>query len=95
MRTPPQKLTRDEALREIDAIVAEFDAGWQRDGLDWAPELLSLLREFRTASEFKRLLALRTQLREFFHRERRKVKGISFVLTWVDSVVESYEKPVA
>jgi hypothetical protein len=95
MRTPTQKLTRDEAFREIDALVVELDAGWQRDGLDWAPELLSLLRDFRAASEFERLTALRTQLREFFLRERKKVKGISFVLIWADFVVESYERPVA
>ena len=93
MRAPLQKLTRDEALREIETFIVELDAGWQKDGLDWAPELLIILREFCRVSQVEQLLALRTRLHHFL--SVRRLKGISFLLTWADAVVESYEKPVA
>ena len=94
MRTPFQKRERDEALRDIDAFIVELDAGWQRDGLDWAPELLVWLREFRGTSKVERLAVLRAQLHELFAKRKRRLKGISYLLSWVDDVVESYEKPV-
>lgn len=95
MRPPFQKRTRDEALRDIDSFIAELDAGWQGDGLDWGQELLGLLREFRSASQGEQLVASRERLRSFFAARERQLKGISYLLSWVDDVVESYEKPVA
>lgn len=94
MRTPFQKRTRDEALQDIDLFIVELDAGWQRDGLDWGPELLGLLREFRSASAVEQLVASRERLRQFFEPRKRHLKGISYLLSWADDVVESYEKPV-
>jgi hypothetical protein len=88
-RTPFR--TRDEALRDIEAFIAELEAGWQRDRLDWAPELILLLREFRSASQVEQLATLRTRLHEFFFIRKRQLKGISFLLRWVDDVIESYE----
>ena len=90
-----QKRTRDEALQDIDSFIAELDADWQRDGLDWGQELLALLREFRGASQVEQLVASRERLHTFFAARKRQLKGISYLLSWVDDVVESYEKPVA
>jgi hypothetical protein len=92
MRTPFQKRTRDEALQDIDSFIAELDADWQRDGLNWEPELLGLLREFRGASQIEQLTASRKRLHEWFGTRQRELKGISYLLSWVDDVVESYEK---
>ena len=89
MRTPFQKRTRAEALQDIDLFIVELDAGWQRDGLDWGPELLELLREFRSTSEVEELVASRERLRQFFEPREGQLKGISYLLSWVDDVVES------
>ena len=88
-----QKRTRDEALQDIDSFIAELDANWERDGLDWGHELLALLREFRGASQVEQF-ALRERLHAFFAARKRPLKGISYLLSWVDDVVDSYEKPM-
>ena len=95
MRTPPVKLTREEALRQLDFFVAELDAGWERDRLDWAPALLEMLREFsREASkrdcDRRQLDVLRSRVFAYF-KERRSLKGIEFVLQDIDAVCASYD----
>ena len=82
MRTRMQKRTKDEAQQDIDSFIAELDANWQRDDLDWGQELLALLREFRGASQLEQLVASRERLHTFFAARKRKLKGISNLLSW-------------
>jgi hypothetical protein len=92
MRALSRKLTREEALREIDSFIAELKTNWLHDHLDWALELLALLREFRNASDAKQLFTLRARLRDCL--STHELKGIDYLLSWADAVVENYEQPV-
>src|SRR5260370_32836933 len=40
------KVNRAEALKNLESFIRELEAGWQRDGLDCAPELLRILTKF-------------------------------------------------
>ena len=82
------KLTREEALKELDAFIGELDAGWERDGLDWAPALLTMLRDFsREAAaanpDRERLGILHAHVHAYF-KERRFLKGFPSVLWDID-----------
>jgi hypothetical protein len=97
MSKPPEKVSPDEALRRIDTFISELDAGWEREGTAWGSELLSLMREFRQAASGEppdRQLVLEAQakLKEFLSQP--KMKGLSPFLTYVDSVANSYGKPM-
>lgn len=86
----PPKLTREEALKDLNSLIVELDAGWERDGLDWAPALLIMLRDFcrEAAAEIPdqdRLAALREQVHAYF-KEHRFLKGIPFVLWDIDII---------
>ena len=87
-----QKLTREEALREIDSFIAELKTNWLQDHTDWALELQALLREFRNTSEAGQLLALRKRLRDGL--ATHELKGIDYLLSWADAVIESDAKSV-
>jgi hypothetical protein len=50
MMRPSSTLTRQEAQRKLSAFIEELDSGWERDGLEWGPELLVRLREFDQAA---------------------------------------------
>ena len=98
MSKPPKELSRDEALHKIDSFISELDAKWECEGATWGPELLVLLRGFRQAAagespDLQRLLESHVKLQEFL--SRTKMKGLSPLLTYADSVVGSYEKPMA
>jgi hypothetical protein len=86
----PPKLTREEALKDLDSFIAELDAGWERDGLDWAPVLLSLLRDFSREAAAEnpdkdRLALLHEQVHAYF-KEHRFLKGIPNVLWDIDHI---------
>jgi|SRR5437867_3961918 len=88
-REPP-KLTREEALKDLDSFIAELDAGWERDGLDWAPALLNMLRDFsREAAaenlDQERLAILHERVHAYF-KKHRFLKGISSVLWDIDTI---------
>ncbi len=94
MRPAPVKLTREEALRQLDSFIAELDAGWERDRLDWAPALLEMLREFsreasKQDSDGRQLEVLEHRVHAYF-TERRFLKGIEFVLRDIDAVCASH-----
>jgi hypothetical protein len=85
-----RKLTRGEALKGLDSFIAELDAGWQRDGLDWAPVLLGMLRDFsrEAAAENRdqeRLAVLHEQVHAYF-KKHRFLKGIPNVLWDIDEI---------
>ena len=91
----PPKLTRAEALKDLDSFIAELDAGWERNGLDWAPSLLNLLRDFiREAAaenpEHERLAILHQQVHAYF-KEHRYLKGIPNVLWDIDTICRRYD----
>jgi hypothetical protein len=84
------KLTREEALKDLDSFIAELGAEWEHDGLDWAPALLSMLRDFRREAAAQipdeaRLAVLREQVHAYF-KEHRFLKGIPHVLWDVDTI---------
>jgi hypothetical protein len=84
------KLTREQALKELDSFISELDTGWERDGLDWAPALLSMLRDFsREAATEKpnreRLDILRSRVHAYFS-EHRFLKGLPSVLWDIDII---------
>jgi hypothetical protein len=83
-RKMESKPTRAEALRRLKSFADELKNGWERDGLDWAPELLSILMRFN--EEASKDSPNRTQL-ELLHREmrdfiesRKFLKGIAHIL---------------
>ncbi len=86
----PPKLTRGEALKDLDSFIAELDAGWQRDGLDWAPALLNLLRDFSRGAaaqnpDQERLSVLHAQVHAYF-KERPFLKSLPSVLWDIDTI---------
>jgi hypothetical protein len=98
MRAHFPKLSREEALKELKSFLAEIDAGWERDGLDWAPEVLNILRPFVAEAsnqlpDYYRLEVLREEVYAYFKRNK-SMKGISFVLGWVDMVYGDRESDV-
>jgi len=95
MRTPLVKLTREEALKHLGSFITEHDAGWERDGLDWAPALLEILREFsrqasKQAPDAQHLEILRSQVYGYFGRQKF-LKDISFVLEYLDAICGWYD----
>ncbi len=85
---------REDALRELNAFIAELDAGWERDRLYWAPALLALLRSLsaeasKEVPDSERLQELRMQIQRYFE-VHRCLKGICFVLEWV-AVIAGHE----
>ena len=90
LETSTEKITREEALRRMDALVAQLEAGWKRDGLEWALDVLVLLRGFTAEArkgkpDRERLLMLQSGIRESIGRYKF-LKGIDFVLEWADTV---------
>src|SRR5215475_12672321 len=45
-RNVESKLARAEALRRLKHFADELKTGWERDGLEWAPEFLGMLVKF-------------------------------------------------
>ncbi len=85
-----QKLSREEALKELESLIAEFDASWERDGLDWAPPLMDLFREIISEANKKeidaeRLRMLHDRVYAYF-RKHRFLKGIGYSLGWIDTI---------
>jgi hypothetical protein len=86
----PPKLTGEEALKELDSFIVELDSGWERDGLDWAPALLGLLRDFNREAaaenpDRERLGILHAQVHAFF-KDRHFLKGLPSVLWDIDII---------
>jgi hypothetical protein len=86
------KLNRAEALRNLESFTRELEASWQRDGLDWAPELLGILTRFnreasRGTPDRAQLDLLRNELRGFI-ANRKFLKGIANVLEYADAVCQ-------
>ena len=90
-RVSAEKLTPERALQNLEAFARELDAGWKRDGLEWALDLLVLLRAFTTEARKKspdreRLALALTAIREYLGRYRF-LKGIDYVLVWAEVVI--------
>jgi hypothetical protein len=92
----PKQLTRAEALKRIEAFVAELDGEWQLDGMEWAVDLLVLLRGFtrearKDEPDRERLDIFQTAMREFIG-QRKFLKGVEFVLAWADTVAKGHRE---
>lgn len=86
-------------MKELGSFIEELDAKWERDGLDWAPELLKMLREFtaeasKPSSGAHRLESLHAEIHAYF-KKYKFLKGICFVLGWVDMLYEAHDSNVA
>lgn len=78
--------------------MAELDATWERDGLDWSPELLKMLREFSAEASMEtpdtqRLQKLHGDIHAYFKRFKF-LKGICFALGWVDMIYGAHDSDV-
>jgi hypothetical protein len=83
-------ISRESALKELNSFITELDAGWERDGLDWAPALLTLLRAIsaeasKEAPDSQRLEDFRTEVHQYFAKHKF-LKGICFALELVDAI---------
>ena len=92
----PEQLTRAEALKRLDAFVAELDGEWQRDGMEWAVDLLVLLRGFtrearKDEPDRERWHIFQTAMGEFVG-QRKFLKGVEFVLAWADTVAKGHRE---
>lgn len=98
-RTGSSNLSRGEALRKLSSFLEELDANWERDGLDWDPDLLRILRAFvaeaskSSAGDRYRLEGLRIEVHAYFERYK-SMKGISYVREWVDIFCETRDNDV-
>ena len=95
-REPPEKLSHEDALKRLDAFVAKLDGEWQRDGMEWAVDLLVLLRGFtrearKDEPDRERLDTFQTAMREFIG-QRKFLKGVEFVLAWADTVAKGHRE---
>jgi hypothetical protein len=86
-----KKLTPEEALQRLDRLVAELEATWKRDGLEWALDFLVLLRGFskeahKDKPDAEQLTIVRDTIREFI-LSRKFLKGVCFVLEWADVIM--------
>jgi hypothetical protein len=87
------KLTRAEALRSIKSFTDELKTGWERDGLEWAPELIGILVRFnqeasKDSPNRTQLESLCNEMRNFIE-SRKFLKGISNVLADANAVCRS------
>jgi hypothetical protein len=88
-------MSREEALQKLSKFIDELDRGWERDRLEWGPDLLQLLREFdsvarRQMPDRHELARCRNQVVDFVGG-RRPLKGLGFLITYVDAIGESME----
>ena len=86
-----EKLTPEEALTRLDRLVAELEATWKRDGLEWALDFLVLLRGFskeahKDKPDAEQLTIVRDAIREFI-ASRKFLNGVGFVLEWADVIM--------
>ena len=99
-RTDFPRLSREEALKELCSFIEELDAGWERDGLDWAPDLLKILRAFvdeaskSSTGNSPELERLRNEVHAYFERYKF-LKGIYNVREWVEMIYESRDTDAA
>ena len=87
------KLTRAEALRSLRSFADELKTGWERDRLEWAPELLGILVKFnqeasKDSPNRTQLELLRNEIRNFIE-SRKSLKGISYIVTDANTVCRS------
>ena len=92
MRKTEPKLTRAEAQSKLESFTEELKTEWQRDGLDWAPDLLNRLFEFNREAakdypDWVQLELLRKGMRDFIG-SRKFLKGISNILEYADTVCQ-------
>jgi len=83
-------INRETALKELDVFIAELDAGWEHDKLDWAPSLLVLLRQMRAEAskdgpEPQRIAELRTAIHQWFAKYKWS-KGLCHILELVNII---------
>ena len=95
MMRPSSTLTRQEGQQKLSAFIEELDSGWERDGLEWGPELLALLREFDQAARRQEpdgddLDRCRERVVDFVGG-RRPLKGLGFLIKYVDAICEKSE----
>jgi hypothetical protein len=88
-------MSRDEALQKLLQFIDELDSGWERDQLEWGPRLLELLREFDAAArrhtpDHHELARSRGRVVDFVGG-RRPLKGLSFLITYVDAICQDDE----
>ena len=86
-----EKLKPEEALKRLDGLVAELEANWKRDGLEWALDFMVLLRGFskeahRDKPDVEQLTMVRDAIAEFI-KSRKFLKGVDFVLEWADVIM--------
>lgn len=91
MRSHFPELSREDALKELASFVADLDK--DRDRLEWAPGLLTILQEFiaeasKQPLDSQRLEILQRDVHAYFERYKF-LKGICFVREWVDMVYEA------
>lgn len=49
------EMNREEAFKGLEAFIAKLEVEWQRDGVEWVFDFLSLLRVFLLAATEKNL----------------------------------------
>jgi hypothetical protein len=93
---PSSTLSREEAQQKLSAFIQELDNGWKRDGLEWGPELLALLREFdqaarRQETDGDELARCRERVVGFVGGRKPLKGGLGFLIKYVDAICEKSE----